>query len=327
MTAENNTSLNQLFKNNILNLKNNTVIPNYLFNLNYLNIQTSLGDINFYQKLTKLKYLKINSESLILTNNYFKNMTNLEELYFINNSKHITGQCLQKFKNLKTLELGFNYKIVDSDLMELNNLTKLDIQFIYDINGSCFKNLINLTSLKANASYIKMEYLNYLINLKELVINNAEKFTLNLATLQIMPRSEIIDENLYNLKNLKSLQINSCDSFLGNCFIYLQKLEYLKVSYCKINEENLQYLTNLKTLITENTYQSISGKYFNYLKKLKKLKFYPNSKIKDEYIKDLINLQSLSIPFNSKFTGKYLNNNLTKLNASNTKINEKYLFH
>ncbi|KAL9641665.1 hypothetical protein ABK040_016896 [Willaertia magna] len=341
MTRENNNSLNQLFKNNIFKLKYNTkIIPNYLFNLNYLNIETAISDINFYNKLSKLKYLNIKplimyseyhcEPKLNFEDFYLFNMPYLEELYLNEYSENIRGFCFKYFNNLKVLKLGVNCKLFDKDLYQFKNtLTTLEIQQVSSINGKCFKKLNNLTSLKIDGNYITMEYLNYLINLKELTINNAKNFTLNLQnleTLQIMLHSEINDENLFNLKNLKSLQICQYEQFFGDCFVYFQKLEYLKVGYCKMNEENLKYLINLKTLIIDNN-ESVSGKYFNFLKNLKKLKFISNKEFKEENLKDLIYLENLSIPFTSKFTGKYLNNNLTKLNASNTKINEKYLFN
>ncbi|KAL9641660.1 hypothetical protein ABK040_016891 [Willaertia magna] len=347
MTRENNNSLNHLFKNNIFKLKYNTkIIPNYLFNLNYLNIETAISDINFYNKLSKLKYLNIKplimyseyhcEPKLNFEDFYLFNMTNLEELYLNEYSENIRGFCFKYFNNLKVLKLRVNCKLFDKDLYQFKNtLTTLEIQQVSSINGKCFKKLNNLTSLKINGNYITMEYLNYLINLKELKFINPHYFSFQnlqkLETLQIeftsvnIDNNCVKDKNLFNLKNLKSLQIINCDEFFGDCFVYLQKLEYLKLKCREFKEENLQYLINLNTLIIKD--QSISGKFFNYLKNLKKLKFISNKEFKEEYLKDLIYLENLSIPFTSKFTGKYLNNNLTKLNASNTKINEKYLFN
>ncbi|KAL9647616.1 hypothetical protein ABK040_006972 [Willaertia magna] len=313
--AKNNKLFQKLYSENfnlIYTLKNSNFTTPYDVKTNYKFIFIASKNLNrllnvdILKQLNKLKYLKLETTTAQITDSSLQNLINLEELYCNNSSIH------------------------DDRLINLKNLTTLNIMNNPSINGSCFNYLNNLTFLTMTGTYININYLKYLQNLKNLTLFNAEKsFTFqyfkSLENLYLFS-CNTKDEDLNNLNSLKRLRLDFCNEIAGNCFIYLNNLEYLKVDSCKINENNLQYLLNLRTLIIKDQY--VCGKYFMCLKNLKKLKFNKINNFVEDYIYVLTNLENLNVENISIFTGRYLNKfvNLTKLNVSSTNINDEHLF-
>ncbi|KAL9643453.1 hypothetical protein ABK040_010068 [Willaertia magna] len=309
--------------------------------------------INLLQKFTKLKALDILFCNF--KDEHLQKLNNLTELN-INRCLNINGTCFKYLNNLKTLTLE-NTNTPDTYLNNLNNLNKLLMNNCFEINNNHFlENLKQLTSLQLNNILnFNVTYLNNLNNLKELTLNNCAgindfNFLQNLPNLNSLVLSKnrknclstnfslLNDNELMFTRNLQilKLEIHSSNSYYdcnsnitGTCFNNLNKLEHLEGSLFNLEENNLQYLINLKHLILFQHSKPISGKYFKYLKNLRTLSFLANDKFKEKYLRNLPLLESLYVKDNVKFVGEYLNElkYLTNLNVANTNIEDKYLIN
>ncbi|KAL9646587.1 hypothetical protein ABK040_016377 [Willaertia magna] len=331
MMKENIHSLNEIFNHSTITI--NYQVPYHLCNiLQNLNIK-SARNIFYLENCTSLRKLNIDGDyiNIMLTDVAIKNLINLEELS-VHYSK-IIGTCFTNLKKLKTLQLRNVDCITDEYFFELQNLTKLEIMGCRNVTGKCLQNLSQLTSLTFKYNNVMDEnILNNFINLKELKIakNKSSTFLQNLRNLEILKIDFLEDEDLINLKKLKSLTIfyNDNTSFTGKGFMYLTNLENLDVdTIIKIsfNCDNLKYLLNLKNL--RLTFNKINGICFIYLLKLELISVKLNNEFKEEYLKNLFNLKTLVITRGLSFKGKYLNclQSLTELRIFDTNIKDKYL--
>ncbi|KAL9649490.1 hypothetical protein ABK040_000729 [Willaertia magna] len=338
MMKENLHSLNEIFKRNLIILNEN--FPDYLFHLNHLNIKNQKENLQLLQNFKNLKYLELcNCE---FEDEHLQHLNMLEELNLIH-CNNILGEYINEFKQLKTLKLS-NLKNIKS-LPNNNNITTLTIKYCDNINIELLQNFTQTTKLtyKGTSSSI-IAHLNSLQNLKYLTLtirNDTKNYSLllnlnSLESLKIKCKDSgnyLEDTDLINLPKLRTLHLLGIENNItGSCFINLKNLQNLYISKYEFEfeEENLQYLTNLKTFKCKGV--QISAYYLHNLMKLKNLTFIPNNEFKEEYLKDLILLKRLKINGGitanvSKFTGNCLTNltNLTELIIPHSKVEDKYL--
>ncbi|KAL9642546.1 hypothetical protein ABK040_011113 [Willaertia magna] len=349
---KNNTQVlrSEMFKKKLITLTSS--LPNYLFQIESLNLNKKGNDFNLLENFKYLKYLNIkrlNNEEYILQFPFLKELVIYNSFLFNNN--------LLSLQNLNSLTLQ-NCNLNDDCLNNLNNLMELNIIECEEINGECLQNLKMLTKFYFKNFKIEnnifTKHLENLMNLKHLNLLSCkiddssflQKLT-NLESLEIK-LNNIVEENFYNLKKLTKLIVYTKEGFLNNCFKYLLNLEKL---YCDLSIiKDITQLKNIKKLklfdvnddFKEETLQlfklntifelnvnylnnDISGKYFNEMINLKYL-YIAESLVKDEHLMNLNKLKELDIN-GCEINGKCLQNMnlLTYLEANNTYIEDKYL--
>ncbi|KAL9650848.1 hypothetical protein ABK040_001898 [Willaertia magna] len=281
----------------------------HLQQLTELNIKNERFNIENLNSLINLKvlFLQINKKHFI-NYNFLHNLTNLETLS-ISPSKEMKDDDLMNLKNLKTLELLNECNVTGSCFINLNNLESFLVCFngLKNLNEENLKYLTKLTNLDLSNTKISGEYLKYLINLKMLsfvpnketfkeeylqnLSNNLESLCLNkpyiksnfsgiylnqlinLKELDIS-NTNIEDKYLINLNNLKSLTLNKCEKFTGECFLNLINLTELNIYKINISEIYLNNLINLKILNFSDCNKIIFGKFLLNMNNLQQLTLY-----------------------------------------------------
>ncbi|KAL9648807.1 hypothetical protein ABK040_003740 [Willaertia magna] len=290
---KNKLPLNEIFKRNEIILTNN--LPNYLFEIEYLSLK-KFGNHNFklLNQFKELKCLFVWS----LQNGYLLNFKKLKELYIYNtNMNKILLNLSSELTNLTIGACEIVKEINFSKFTKLNSLTLLEC---YNIPTNCLKNLNQLKKLSIFDNYsITDDSLNELINLEEFYINGCsftgiclQNFT-NLKILDITD-SNIKDDFLLNLNNLKELKLYNCRNILGNCLQNLIKLEHLSIQTCSNITNINQYLNNLTNLKYLKIYFCSSDEFLtsNSLQNLTNLE-YLEIRGKEFYDKDFCNLTKL----------------------------------
>ncbi|KAL9656519.1 hypothetical protein ABK040_005281 [Willaertia magna] len=288
-------------------------LPNYLFNLKYLNINNENNDFNLLLKFKFIKYLQINKlpEKFIFTEFPF-----LEELVIFNS-------ILQKetFKNLTHVKKCYftSCKIKDSYLDHLINLEELTFNNCKEITGECLQHFDKLTSLTDISSFLDddvAEYIEGLTKLKHLKI-----FTYSLSFNSYFLR------NLINLETL-DITLQDFDKEDLNLLINLKELSISGLDLNLSDDENNNCFNNLINLVklNVNCLTTFTGKCLLNLTNLVKL-FIEGTPVKDQYLINLKNLKELNINYCKNIEGTCLQNmiGLQVLEASNTNLEDNYL--
>lgn len=179
------------------------------------------------QKLKNIRELNIQNCKNI-TNAGLSNLVTLETLCVNNvNNLPLTDDVFKNLTNLKKLELYFNNitdngiyynNITDNGILYLTNIRELKLTSTYDIKCKDFDKLKNLVELTLICTTITDDDLIYLKNIKKLVLYFSKingkglSHLTNIETLEISS-SNITDEyitNIYTLKKLKQISIFKC---------------------------------------------------------------------------------------------------------------------
>ncbi|KAL9651092.1 hypothetical protein ABK040_002809 [Willaertia magna] len=327
--------LDSIFKNRSIPLTEK--LPNYLFKLKYLNIDNKQLNNNL-QLLSKFKNVKkkkelvishstLQKETLInlkqlkylhflhckLNDDCLNYLNNLEELKF-RNCKEITGECLQNFKKLSTLQVHRENKNNFVNYIEdLINLKYLLIHCLGSLNNPNFmKNIINLEYLSIDLEYVPNKNIKYLENIKYLN---------NLKTFNVYGDGEFSSLGEYeryfsNLTNLTELRVNYIYDFSGICLLNLINLEKLNISSTEVIDEYLLNLNKLKELNISNC-RNIKGNCLKNMNCLTTLHIESRNNINYESLLGLTNLKTLNCAHNSDITDEYYLMNLKKLTTLN----------
>ncbi|KAL9643458.1 hypothetical protein ABK040_010073 [Willaertia magna] len=180
----------------------------YLTNIIEIKINESvIGE--FLLNLLNLEKLTI-MESLI-KDEYFINLKNLQKLS-LSDCSNISGECFNSLQNLKKLKLLNINTIFDNHLISLKKLQKLKIFYNNTITGECLKYFNHLKELYLNKTFIKEEYLEDLINIEKLQMQNCPclvkgKFLLNMKQLRyLIIGEEWLFEGFYNFNDILELK-------------------------------------------------------------------------------------------------------------------------
>lgn len=301
-----------------LNISNNYIPDDQLYNLHNTNIETlDLSNNNIKNK---------NEE----VSNLIGNMHNLNSLKLNNNQLSSINLCNES-KSLENLEIEFNKLKKFKVLVKLNNLKRLSLQNneLETIQNS--ENLSDLNELIINDNFINnSEFLKQMISLIKVNLNN------NLLNKDIS--SENPNSNNINIYNIQQLEVTDNEiiefipvaSFSNLIYLNLDNnklsnltinTDYLSLRVLKLNNnsiENTSFLSFLKNL-------SVCHIGFNIIKNAKQL--YSNlSKlnsikeifiVENEFNKGLYNIDVL---YENEFSSidEYLLN--IKTSNSNSKI-------
>lgn len=226
--------------------------------------------------------------------------------YLINKVTELTIQhncCIkenvEKFTNLRKLEIFDRVLIGDNEIKHLTQLTSLDIYCNNTITIQSIRFLTNLVNLKVN-KFIRQENLAYLTRLH----------TLSLGHIHYGCITEI-----HHLPNLTSLSLVSDKLIQDSELIKLcSTLLFLNLSgNFSITNDGLSKMTALKTLILDqnsnlkinnewNTNDDITDKGLSNLTNLTSLSLVDNEIITDVCLMKLTNLQWLNISYNKTIT-------------------------
>lgn len=217
-------------------------------------------------------------------------------IYHLNNyliSQKITKEILNKktYSKLKSLNIFNNNNIINISHLQLNYL---NCDLCCNLDKKCIMNMKDLKVLKAGISNIDTRVLLNFTNLIFLSLNSFKvksEHLINLINLKYLFISGVKINNynfLYNMKNITHFSCSCCykitDSDLEK--INLEKLIYLDISCCNNITDNLiKKCININTLVCSNT------------------------KISDDGIKNLNNLEKIIINYCYKITDnglKYL---------------------
>ncbi|KAL9643370.1 hypothetical protein ABK040_001382 [Willaertia magna] len=337
---------NEIFKKDVI-IYLNKRLPNYLFQLQYLNIILG-NEINFtfFDKFKYLKYLEIQSlpENFIFPNlqlleELIIKKSNLQKFTLINLQQQLTSLDLQNcfvkdedisyFINLKKLNALQCDELTGECLQNFTNLVDLSIE-LKDINEIDFYNLKQLKKLQIKGNILYENCFTDLVNLTELDVTNCNNFNgkclLNLINLEKLNVYGTIvkDEYLKNLINLKEVDLSYCNKITGECLLSFINLEYLtlKKNLSLRDDEYFKNLNNLKTLNISDCHD-LKGKFLQYLTKLQKF-YFESLSISEEYLKMLTNLNYLSFSqYLDNIVGEFFLNltNLKTLCIKTTFIN------
>ncbi|KAL9643191.1 hypothetical protein ABK040_001679 [Willaertia magna] len=211
-------NLDDLIKLKELTLKN-IILINCFFLKKLINLEKLNIGISFQKKdiknLTKLRKLKIPKNNYIDIN--FTKLNSLEKL-----------ECpcvvnINDVKNIKKLKLIHVHFVNDSyfEQFENINLVKIYLHCCDLYLEKTFVILKNLKKLKLSlCNSLNEDYFIYLNNLKSLKIEHCDKITeLNISN------TNVKDEHLINLNNLKILYAINCSNLKGTFLLNLNKLK------------------------------------------------------------------------------------------------------
>ena len=210
------------------------------------------------------------------------------------------------FLNIISLTLYKNTLI--TNISNLVNLKYLSLQDNNMITDNQIINMQQLETLILENTLITSNAFKYLSNLKKLKIRNqADLYNILLSLhnsidyLALYFLKSIVDQSLYHLTNLKTLEIMGLydTNFDGSCFKYLVNLSELMLYYnYVILDEHLIYNKNLKRLELIDD-RKITGSCFSKLSKLISLYVYRCEQIKDKYVEDIAQtLESFTYKYN-----------------------------
>ncbi|KAL9648821.1 hypothetical protein ABK040_003753 [Willaertia magna] len=290
---KNKLPLNEILKRNEISLKNN--LPNYLFKIEYLNLkQFENHNFNLLNEFKEIKSLFVWS----LPNNFLFNFRKIKELYIY--KTNINKSLLNLSSELINLTIGDCQIVKEINFEKFTKLNSLNLFECFNIPENCLKNLNQLKKLTVYDNYsITDDFLNGLINLEEFYIKGCSFtgiYLQNFKNLKILDitDSNINDEALLNLNNLKELKLYNCRNILGNCLQNLIKLEKLILQTCSAMKNINQYLNNLTNLKYLKIYFCSSDEFLtsNSLQNLTNLE-YLEIRGKEFYDKDFCNLTKL----------------------------------
>lgn len=270
---------NNLKSFKLFKFKINLEIFPLLEELSLFELEEPLGDM--LHSSSNLKILKIDNNYKYPIGDSFKKLVNLEKLFLDSNLP--LEDSLDNLTNLKELHLeNVNISLGDS-LNKLKNLQVLYLQYNNTVNE--FRNsldkLENLRKLiLVNYSLPFKDSLVKLGNLEELHIkkssNNDIKDSLrnlkNLKSLSIESFNKKIGDSFDNLTNLEKLKLNSFNTEIGNSLDKLVNLKELALfKFDKDIGDSLKYSVNLRVLILGFTYSKSFDKEFDNCLELRKV--------------------------------------------------------
>ncbi|KAL9644269.1 hypothetical protein ABK040_005730 [Willaertia magna] len=224
---------------NQIELKLTNDLPNYLFKLKKLRINSYDNDYSILKNFTNV----ITLMSASFFGNFLQYLPNLEEL-LVDDLYDVNEDSFTNLKQLKVLSIFNKNQLQDEWLKNLNNLTKLAI---------CNKN--NNIHRKLCLT-INNELLSHCKQLETLIVPGCDnifgscfKEFKELKNLDVSLCDNIKDDCLNDLNNLVFLQIENCNNITGSCLQNLQQLKILNITVNSSMQLNyLQYLINLKNL-------------------------------------------------------------------------------
>ncbi|KAL9656100.1 hypothetical protein ABK040_007718 [Willaertia magna] len=282
-----------------LTLKNcNYIKPKYL---SYLNSDTLkklyVSDEHevegeYIRNLRNLESLTINSGDI--GDEDFENLQNLMELNLKVFSDCFTGKCFNLLINLEILSID-SFLLDDFDLScllnlkeltilndelgidvsEMTNLRKLKLKLVDNYTEESLSKLNNITSLNVKKGFFTGKCLNNYLQLTEL---NASY-------------TDIEEQYLFDLKNLKKLKLQNCEGITGECLLFLNNLTNLNINKTEVNEEYLINLPKLKKLKMANCPNIVFGDFLLQMDNLQCLVYDGNVRATEEnifFIKSLI---------------------------------------
>lgn len=249
-----------------LNLYNNKKISNIILpNLKYLDIHSNykLCDTSISQ-LTTLEYLNCGIINTRFTDNSISQLTNLVTLH--TSCCNITDNVFKNMTNLRELFCDYNPKLTDGCFKYLN-LYKLSFgDNIFSIKG--IHAMTNLTYLSINQdNAIQNEYFKYLSNIIyfDCHYNNmvADEAILGMPKLKYLKKCNhvLTDISLCTLTELIYLDCGCNNLFTNNGFSKLKNLQVLICGYnSNIRNKTLSFFSKLLHLYCcKNRYISDSG--------------------------------------------------------------------
>ena len=185
--------------------------------------------------LTRLKTLEIGWKQL--TDASVRMLTGLTSLDICDNET-ITGDAISSLTNLSTLLMYGNEKITDDAISQLTNLTTLSIDQTERITDYSLRCLTNLTEL-------------YIVD-SSITSYGIETLT-KLTTLHIGPYSDVDDITLASLFNLTDLNLEGNSQITDEGVRRLYNLKRLNVASSQITDKGLRCLSRLRYIdITNN---------------------------------------------------------------------------
>lgn len=298
-----------------------------LFSLEYLGLPYTFEKIQMPQsllKLNNLKGIKLSGFKELLFPNDMGGMRNLESIVMPGESYENISEELLKFSTLpalKNLTLQF-VKLDTEDLHQFQKFSKLErlylsnfeIENVQDLvenipqeNNLKELQLVNLKSNKGISDFSKLK------NLEKLHISSYSAYKISLH------------ESLYDLKNLKSLTVNTDSLFsISEKLGGLKDLEELKLSYNGITSLPVQIgeLKKLRHLILRNNRIEALPSTISDLDALEVLDLGDNNLTKlPEGFGNLSNLNTLDLGNNNLEELPATFGNLRKLETLNLNIN------
>lgn len=259
----------------------------------------------------ELSELRITS-SPKLTDEAFTRLNTLKKL-IIENCEQFSDNIFTYLVNLEYLQLDGNcVKFTNNIFKNMKHLKKLYLYNCNQFTDDCFKSLNTVQVLCIdNCENIKGSFLNYLPNIRELILH---------PPINEDPQSSILAEELHlnNLNNLKKLDISACLHVSDEVFQSFPSLVSLNISNCTLFvDEIFEFLPHLKSLDISNCIQ-FSDKIFDNLRNLTSLDISYCEQFSDKIFDNLRNLKKLNMRKCPQFSDKILNvlKNITSLDAS-----------
>lgn len=289
----------------------------YLKNLKELKIDSRslwIGDnASPLKELSHLEKLYLNNQPIEKLD-YFKDMSQLRELYILNNRKEIDDlKILGSFQSLKTLKLSFAEGIDANKPLNISSLANLHVLENIELTGckvddiSWIEELKNLKTINlANNNITDISSMTNLINIEEI----------NLEYNRIRDISPII-----NNKKLRRLNVSHNDRVIIPTGFYLPNLEVLEWEGNDINNVafNEKMLKLKKLNLSRNSLKTIKG--IENIWNVQELDLDGNNISNVEFLSGMVNLKILSLNHN-KIEDVYPLTNLTNLECLNIGENE-----
>jgi len=209
--------------------------------------------------LKKLKLSRIHQNTVVLDDNSFDQLTNLEEL-IIHDTRMKIPKSINKLKKLKTLDLGLYYGDVPSEVYELEGVETLKL---YSISKDEMIGIGKLKSVKTfqlmNGNTVSSE-IAQMKNLREFTIweTYTDEFPEELSKLNNLEKLKIVGTSkfkevpnfIYGLKSLEELSLVGCDSLksIDNKILLVKNLKriYLERNESLILNEEQKLSSKIK---------------------------------------------------------------------------------
>jgi hypothetical protein len=250
------------------------------------------------ESLVTLQVLNLDCNKFV-TDKMLLNLTNLTTLSLMHNEQ-ITNKSLKYLTNIVDLYIDQNTKIT----LLMPNITKLDISDNELITDNLLKHLtrINHLTLCSSDSISDMSircltnitYLNIYFFSDHVTDRSIQKLT-NLTHLNIGYCNKITDNSIKHLTNITRLSLEFTDNITYESIKYLTNLTSIELFCHDMEDDELEKLTNLKSLFLDGQACHISGKSIRKLTKLESLTIRQNFDVMTEDIYELTNLTKLGL--------------------------------
>jgi hypothetical protein len=249
---------------------------------------------------------------------------------------NLTDDVLKKFPNLTTLNLNFNCKgITNEGFKHLTKLTTLRLDCTQETTNEALKAFTSLTKLRLTCSDdVTVEPIIYCTKLTNLYVHGTNitdrelVHLTNLTKLTLFETSSISDASLSQMKNLKTLKIqtpyyglNGTPTITDESIMHLTNLTSFHLfDEGRISNEPIKKLTNLTNLVLGLAH-NISNLCLEYSPNLTALNFF-DGKISDKILMQTPNLKKLLLSTTKHITPSCLN---SLKNLQHIIVNVQYL--